>query len=110
MFNRKKGRMMRHPYATLAVLGLAAVGVISISEKMKCFFGDKARCVSNMLSSMNKGEKAQQEYYSMGRSIYFTKRGEEYENDRKAYRKHTDNQAKENRESSWDKSKAFRKA
>ena len=28
---------MRHPYATLAVLGLAAVGAISISEKVKCF-------------------------------------------------------------------------
>ena len=59
MFNRKKGRIMRHPYATLAVLGLAAVGVISISEKMKCFFEEKAGCVRNMISSMGVGENAQ---------------------------------------------------
>jgi hypothetical protein len=60
MFGRKKGGIMRHPYATLLVMGLAAVGVISISEKVKCFFGDKARCVGNMISSMSKSENTQQ--------------------------------------------------
>ena len=59
MFNRKKGRIMRHPYATLAVLGLGAVGVISISEKMKCFFEEKAGCVRNMISSISKTESTQ---------------------------------------------------
>ena len=58
MFNGKKGRMMRHPYATLAVLGLAAVGAWSISEKVKCFLGGKANCVGNMISSMSKGENS----------------------------------------------------
>ena len=59
MFNRKKGGIMRHPYATLVVFGLAAVGVISIGEKMKCFFEGKAGCVRNMISSMGMGESAQ---------------------------------------------------
>ena len=48
---------MRHPYATLTVLGLAAVGVVSITEKVKCFCYDKTRCVGNMISSM-KDKKA----------------------------------------------------
>ena len=47
---------MRHPYATLAIIGLAAVGVISISEKVKCFCHDKTKCMSNMLTSMKKEE------------------------------------------------------
>jgi len=59
MFQRKKGRIMRHPYATLAVLGLAAIGVISISEKVKCFCGEKVKCVSNMLTSMKNSENIQ---------------------------------------------------
>ncbi len=48
--------MMRHPYLTLTVLGLAAVGAVSITEKVKCFFYDKTRCVGNMLTSMKKDE------------------------------------------------------
>ena len=56
MFSGKKGRMMRHPYLTLTVLGLATVGAISITEKVKYFFYDKTRCVSNMLTSMKKDE------------------------------------------------------
>lgn len=49
MFNNKKGCIMRHPYATLIVLGLAAVGAMSVGEKVKCFFYTKTRCFSNML-------------------------------------------------------------
>ena len=56
MFNGKKGRIMRHPYLTLTVLGLATVGVISISDRVKCFWHSKTRCVENMLSTMKKDE------------------------------------------------------
>lgn len=41
---------MRHPYATLAIIGLAAVGAMSIGEKVKCFFTNKVHCVTNMMS------------------------------------------------------------
>ena len=47
---------MRHPYLTLTVLGLATVGVISISDRVKCFWHSKTRCVENMLSTMKKDE------------------------------------------------------
>ena len=50
--------MMRHPYLALTVLGLAAVGAISIGEKVKCFCSEKTKCVSNMLTSMKKDEDA----------------------------------------------------
>ena len=56
MFNGKKGRMMRHPYMTLAVVTLAAVGAVSITEKVKCFFTEKTKCAHNMLMSMKKDE------------------------------------------------------
>lgn len=52
MMKAKKGRMMRHPYATLAVFGLAATGAISITQKVKGFFKDKTTCVSNMVKGM----------------------------------------------------------
>jgi hypothetical protein len=58
MFNRKKGGIMRHPYATLVVLGLAGVGVLSISEKAKSFFNGKIKCVGNMITSMTKQENS----------------------------------------------------
>ena len=56
MFNRKNGGIMRHPYLTLTVLGLATVGVISISDKIKCIFNSKPKCVENMFSMMKKDE------------------------------------------------------
>lgn len=59
MFNSKKGRIVRHPYLTLAIFGLAAVGVISISDKVRGFCQGKARCVENMLSVMKKDENDQ---------------------------------------------------
>lgn len=56
MFNSKKGRIMRHPYVTLAVVGLAAVGAVSIGEKVKGFCCEKTKCVSNMLTSMKENK------------------------------------------------------
>ena len=56
MFNNKKGRMVRHPYLTMAVLGLATAGAISISKKLKGFFRDK-NC---HMGSMVKGMRAEQ--------------------------------------------------
>ena len=56
MFNNKKGRMMRHPYASLAFVSLAAVGAITISRRTKEFFQDKSRCVTNMVKR-NKQEE-----------------------------------------------------
>lgn len=43
---------MRHPYASLAVFGLAAVGVMSIVNKGKKLVKEKAGCVGNMLKGM----------------------------------------------------------
>lgn len=54
MFNAKKGRIMRHPYATLAVIGLAAAGVVSIGEKVRNFATCKAKCLSNMVCKIKK--------------------------------------------------------
>ncbi|MBR5144274.1 MAG: hypothetical protein IKW53_04405 [Clostridia bacterium] len=53
MFGNKKGQIMRHPYATLTIIGLAAVGVISISEKVKCFCSGKSRAITSMMNGMS---------------------------------------------------------
>ena len=60
MFNNKKGRIMRHPYATLAVLGLATVGAVSIGQRVKDMFSSKTRCVSNMMMSFKDNKHNQQ--------------------------------------------------
>ena len=52
MFSNKKSSIMRHPYATLAIIGLAAVGAVSIGEKVKCFFTQKMTCLSSMMGNM----------------------------------------------------------
>ena len=52
MFSNKKSSIMRHPYATLMIVGLAAVGAVSIGEKLKCFFTHKMHCVTNMMSGI----------------------------------------------------------
>ena len=54
MFTNKKGKIMRHPYATMIVLGLATVGAISITSKVKQFFKDKGMCVGNMINGMHR--------------------------------------------------------
>lgn len=52
MFNCKKGRMMRHPYATLAVIGLATAGVISLANMGKQLFREKSECVKDAIRKM----------------------------------------------------------
>lgn len=48
LFN-KNGRKMRHPYARLAILGLAATGVWSIVSKTKQFATEKINSISHMV-------------------------------------------------------------
>ena len=50
MFKSKKGRMMRHPYATLTLFSLAAAGVISLTQKGKQLVMEKSQCVKNMMN------------------------------------------------------------
>lgn len=52
MFNCKKGRIMRHPYATLAVIGLAAAGAISLVNMGKHFVREKSECVKDAIRKM----------------------------------------------------------
>lgn len=52
MFQSKKGRIMRHPYVSLTLIGLATVGVMSISNKVKGFFMEKTSRVKGMMSEM----------------------------------------------------------
>ena len=52
MFNSKNRRMMRHPYATLAVLSLAVAGAISITQKGKKLIKEKGESVKNMFNKM----------------------------------------------------------
>ena len=52
MLNNKKGRMMRHPYAFLAVFSLATAGVVSITKKTKKFFKEKMKCVTDVMKDV----------------------------------------------------------
>jgi len=54
MFNGKKGRIMRHPYATLAIVGLAAMGAVSIGEKVRGFVSNKSKMLGHMMVGMKK--------------------------------------------------------
>ena len=56
MFCGKKSRIMRHPYLTLAVLGLAVAGAITITNNVRDFISDKSRCVGNMVKSVKGNE------------------------------------------------------
>ena len=57
MHMSKKGRMMRHPYLSIAVLGLAAAGAVSITNKVKDFVKDKAGCITGMMQSVKSVNK-----------------------------------------------------
>ena len=52
MFNSKKGRIMRHPYATLAIVSLAAAGAISLTNKTKKLFTEKSKALTGMFNKM----------------------------------------------------------
>ena len=52
MLNNKKGRMMRHPYASLAIFSLATAGVVSITKKTKKFFKEKVKCMSDAVKDI----------------------------------------------------------
>ena len=49
--------MMRHPYLSIAVLGLAAAGAVSITNKVKDFVKDKAGCITGMMQSVKSVNK-----------------------------------------------------
>ena len=57
MFNNKKGQIMRHPYATLAIIGLATAGAIGLTNKVKNIFS----CKKNSVSCKIKGIKENSE-------------------------------------------------
>ena len=44
--------MMRHPYAFMAIFGLATAGVVSITNKTKKFFKEKMKCMSDAVKDM----------------------------------------------------------
>ncbi len=52
MLLNKNGRKMRHPYAKIAVFGLAATGVASIVSKSKKFIKDKKESITHMVKGM----------------------------------------------------------
>ena len=52
MFSHKKGSIMRHPYVTIAILGLAAVGAVGIGQKVKVFVDSKIKCINGMMNGM----------------------------------------------------------
>ena len=52
MVLNRNGRKMRHPYAKIAVLSLAATGVASIISKGKKFIKKKKECIVDMIDDM----------------------------------------------------------
>ena len=56
MLKGKKCHLMRHPYLTLAILGLAVTGAVTITNSVRSFISDKSRCVGNMMKSVRGDE------------------------------------------------------
>lgn len=56
MYKARKGHIMRHPYLTLTILGLAVTGAVTITNHIKGFCMDKGRCVGNMVRGMKNDE------------------------------------------------------
>ncbi len=54
MFSSKKSGIMRHPYATLTLVGLAAIGAVSIGEKVRNLCMGGTKCIGNMFAGMKK--------------------------------------------------------
>lgn len=54
MFQSKKGNIMRHPYATLLIIGLATAGAMSIGNKIKNICQGKSNCLSGMMHGVKK--------------------------------------------------------
>ena len=52
MLKGKKCHIMRHPYLTLTVVGLAAVGVMTITNRLRSFMNDKGHLVGGMMKSV----------------------------------------------------------
>lgn len=56
MLKGKKCHIMRHPYLTLTILGLAVTGAVTITNGIRGFLGDKTRCLGNMMKSVRGDE------------------------------------------------------
>ena len=54
MFNSKKSGIVRHPYTALTLIGLAAVGAVSIGEKVRSICTGSTKCIGNMFAGMKK--------------------------------------------------------
>lgn len=52
MFFNKNQRKMRNPYATIALLSLAATGIVTITNKTKKFIKEKMTDVMGMVKGM----------------------------------------------------------
>lgn len=57
MFSSKKSGIMRHPYATLAIIGLATAGVITIGAKVKGMVSDKMLPIGLMMKKGQSGPR-----------------------------------------------------
>ena len=54
MFMGKKGKIMRHPYAMLAIIGLATAGALTIGGKVKGLIDDKMADMKGLMHNMKK--------------------------------------------------------
>ena len=54
MIMGKKGKIMRHPYAMLAIIGLATAGALTIGSKVKSLVCDKMADMKGLMHNMKK--------------------------------------------------------